>query len=433
MVARLAGHSSNTRAPREILDYREEKMRPFKAFLVATATAAIVATGVTVGSGSVSAEAETIRIGDINSYTRLPAHTIPYRQGAILAIEEFNSAGGVLGRELEFISHDDQGKPGEAVKVAERLFDRDKVVLISGSLFSHVGLALTAYAKQTQQLYIAAEPLADALVWAQGNRYTFRLRPSTYMQAAMLAAEAAKDEDAKRWATIAPNYAYGKDAVAAFQRVLTELRPDVEFVGSQWPALFKIDAGAEVEALKRMEPDAIYNVTFGSDLAKFAREGRLRGLFEGRLMVGLLTGEPEYIDPLKDEAPEGWLVTGYPWYDIETPEHDAFLAAYQQRWDDYPRIGSIVGYNTMLAIKAMLERAGSTETEAMVDAMKGLSFDAPTGPITFRAIDHQATMGAYVGWTTLRDGQGIMVDWKYLDGADYLPSDDEVRKLRSGG
>ena len=408
-------------------------MRPFKAFLVATATAAIVATGVTVGSGSVSAEAETIRIGDINSYTRLPAHTIPYRQGAILAIEEFNSAGGVLGRELEFISHDDQGKPGEAVKVAERLFDRDKVVLISGSLFSHVGLALTAYAKQTQQLYIAAEPLADALVWAQGNRYTFRLRPSTYMQAAMLAAEAAKDEDAKRWATIAPNYAYGKDAVAAFQRVLTELRPDVEFVGSQWPALFKIDAGAEVEALKRMEPDAIYNVTFGSDLAKFAREGRLRGLFEGRLMVGLLTGEPEYIDPLKDEAPEGWLVTGYPWYDIETPEHDAFLAAYQQRWDDYPRIGSIVGYNTMLAIKAMLERAGSTETEAMVDAMKGLSFDAPTGPITFRAIDHQATMGAYVGWTTLRDGQGIMVDWKYLDGADYLPSDDEVRKLRSGG
>ena len=196
--------------------------------------------------------------------------------------------------------------------MAERLFARDKVALISGSLFSHVGLALTAYAKQSRQLTSRREPLADALVWAQGNRYTFRLRPSTYMQAAMLAAEVAKVEDAKRWATIAPNYAYGKDAVAAFRRVLTRLRPDVEFVGSQWPALFKIDAGAEVEALKRVEPDAIYNVTFGGDLAKFVREGKLRGLFEGRLMVGLLTGEPEYIDPLKDEAPEGWLVTGYP-------------------------------------------------------------------------------------------------------------------------
>jgi len=408
-------------------------MRPLKALIAAIGATAAIATGVTVGSASASAAAETIRIGDINSYTRLPAHTVPYRQGAILAIEEINRSGGVLGRELELISHDDQGKPGEAVKVAERLFDRDKVVLISGSLFSHVGLALTAYAKQSQKLYIAAEPLADALVWAQGNRYTFRLRPSTYMQAAMLAAEAAKVGDAKRWATIAPNYAYGKDAVAAFQRVLTALRPDVEFVGSQWPALFKIDGGAEVEALKRLEPDAIYNVTFGSDLAKFAREGRLRGLFEGRLIVGLLTGEPEYIDPLKDEAPEGWLVTGYPWYDIGTPDHRAFLDAYQKRWDDYPRIGSVVGYNTMLAIKAMFDRAGSTDTEKMVDAMEGLSFEAPTGPITFRAIDHQSTMGAYVGWTKLRDGKGVMVDWKYLDGADYLPSDDEVRKLRSGG
>ena len=130
-------------------------------------------------------------------------------------------------------------------------------------------------------------------------------------------------------------------------------------------------------------------------------------------MVGLLTGEPEYLDPLKDEAPEGWLVTGYPWYDIDTPAHDAFVAAYQERWNDYPRIGSIVGYNTMLAIKAMLERAGSTDTEKMVDALEGLSFDAPTGPITFRAIDHQSTMGAYVGWTALRDGKGVMVDWQY--------------------
>ena len=270
-------------------------------------------------------------------------------------------------------------------------------------------------------LYLAAEPLADALVWSKGNRYTFRLRPSTYMQASMLAREAAKNP-AKRWATIAPNYAYGKDAVAAFKKVLTAMRPDVEFVAEQWPGLFKIDAGAEVQALAAAEPEAIYNVTFGGDLAKFAREGKLRGLFEDRLVVGLLTGEPEYLDPLKGEAPEGWLVTGYPWYDIDTPEHDAFLAAYQEKYDDYPRIGSIVGYNTMLTIEALLTKAGSTDTEAMVDALEGLSFDAPTGPITFRALDHQSTMGAYVGWTTLEDGRGKMVEWTYEDGADHFPA-----------
>ena len=262
--------------------------------------------------------ADPIKIGDINSYKRLPAHTIPYKMGVELALEEINAAGGVLGRPLELVSRDDAGKPGEAVKIAEELVSKDQVALISGTLFSHIGLALTSFAGEKKVLYVAAEPLADALVWANGNRYTFRLRPSTYMQASMLANEAAKNP-AKRWATIAPNYAYGKDAVAAFKKVLTELRPDVEFVAEQWPALFKIDAGAEVQALAAAKPEAIYNVTFGGDLAKFVREGKLRGLFEGRLVVGLLTGEPEYLDPLKGEAPEGWLVTGYPWYDIDTP------------------------------------------------------------------------------------------------------------------
>ncbi len=372
---------------------------------------------------------ETIRIGDINSYKSLPAHTIPYKQGAELAIEQINAKGGVLGKPLELISRDDQGKPGEAVRYAEELFSKEEVVLVSGSLFSHVGLALGAYAGQKKRIYLAAEPLADSLVWAEGNRYTFRLRPSTYMQAAMLA-EAAAKSGAKRWATIAPNYAYGKDAVAAFKEVLKAKVPDVEFVGEQWPALFKIDAAAEAQALEALKPDGIYNVTFGSDLAKFVREGTLRELLKDRTVLGLLTGEPEYLDPLGAEAPVGWIVTGYPWYDIDTPAHNAFLKAYQDKYDDYPRIGSLVGYNAMLSIAAALEKAGSTDTEALVAAFKDLELDSPSGPITFRAIDHQSTMGAWVGVTAVKDGKGVMVDWTYEKGADYLPPDDVVRKLR---
>ncbi len=372
---------------------------------------------------------ETIRIGDINSYKSLPAHTIPYKQGAELAIEQINAKGGVLGKPLELISRDDQGKPGEAVRYAEELFSKEEVVLVSGSLFSHVGLALGAYAGQKKRIYLAAEPLADSLVWAEGNRYTFRLRPSTYMQAAMLA-EAAAKSGAKRWATIAPNYAYGKDAVAAFKEVLKAKVPDVEFVGEQWPALFKIDAAAEAQALEALKPDGIYNVTFGSDLAKFVREGTLRELFKDRTVLGLLTGEPEYLDPLGAEAPVGWIVTGYPWYDIDTPAHNAFLKAYQDKYDDYPRIGSLVGYNAMLSIAAALEKAGSTDTEALVAAFKDLELDSPSGPITFRAIDHQSTMGAWVGVTAVKEGKGVMVDWTYEKGADYLPPDDVVRKLR---
>ncbi|MDJ0986497.1 MAG: ABC transporter substrate-binding protein [Desulfobacterales bacterium] len=371
----------------------------------------------------------TIKIGEIQTYSKLTSFTFPYRNGWQLALEEINSAGGVLGKQLEVISRDDAGEPGTAVTIAEELILKDNVVMLMGSFLSNVGLALTDFAKRNKILYVAAEPLSDAVVWAKGNRYTFRLRPSTYMQAAMLADGAAK-MPAKRWATIAPNYAYGKDAVASFKKILKAKRPDVEFVAEQWPALFKINAGVEIQALADAKPEAVYNVTFASDLAKFVREGKLRGFFKDVSVVSLLTGEPEYLDPLKDEAPEGWLVTGYPWYDIRTPVHSKFVEAYQKKFNDYPRTGSIVGYNAMYSVYHVLKKAGSTDTEKLVDAMEGLSFESVIGPITYRKIDHQSTMGAYVGHTALRDGKGIMTDWRYADGKNYLPSDAEVMKLR---
>jgi len=374
--------------------------------------------------------ADPIKVGEVNSYKRLPAFLDPYRNGWQMALDEINAAGGVLGRKIEVIARDDNGKPGNSVKIAQELVSRDGVALLAGGFFSHIGLALADFAKQKKILFIAGEPLADALVWENGNRYTFRLRPSTYMQAAMLADEAAKLK-AKRWATVAPNYAYGKDAVAAFKKALSAKRPDIEWVNSQWPALFKIDAGATVSALEQSKPDAIYNVLFGGDVLKFAREGKLRGLFKGRTVVGLLTGEPEYLDPMKNETPEGWIVTAYPWDTIDTPAHKKFVADYRKRFNDYPRTGSLVGYNLMQSIAAAIRKAGKTDTEALVKAMEGLEVtQSPSGPFTYRKIDHQATMGAWVGKTALKDGKGVVVDWKYLDGKDFLPPDAEVAKMR---
>ena len=65
--------------------------------------------------------------------------------------------------------------------------------------------------------------------------------------------------------------------------------------------------------------------------------------------------------------------------------------------------------------------------------MKGLQFTSPLGPVTFRALDHQSTLGAYVGKTALKGGRGVMVDWRYADGKDYLPPDDAVRVMRPQG
>jgi len=372
---------------------------------------------------------EPIKLGELNSYKTFASFLEPYRKGWQLALEEVNAAGGVLGRKLEIVSRDDNGNPGDAVRVAEELLAREKVHLLMGTFASNVGLAVADLAKQRKVLFLAAEPLTDKIVWENGNRYTFRLRPSTWMQTAMLIPDAVKLKK-KRWAIVYPNYEYGQSATRAFKELLKKAQPDVEFVAEQATPLGKIDAGPVAQALADAKPDAIFSSLFAGDLARFVREGNTRGLFKGREVLNLLGGEPEYLDPLKDESPEGWYVTGYPWYGIETPEHRKFLAAYQARWNDYPRAGSVVGYATVMSAVAAIAKAGSLDSEKLVEAMKDLRVGTPFGNIVFRALDHQSTLGAYVGRTGVKDGKGVMTSWTYSDGAKFLPPDAEVRKLR---
>ena len=388
--------------------------------LIAAAVLAMLGTG---------ALAQNIKIGEMNSYKVFPAFLDPYKKGWELAAEEINKSGGVLGRKIEIVSRDDNGNPGDAVRVAEELIAREKVDVLMGTFASHIGLAVSNLAAQRKMVFIAAEPLTDKIVWENGNRYTFRLRPSTYMQTAMLIPDAAKLKKV-RWAIVYPNYEYGQSATASFKKLLTKAQPGVQFITEQAPPLGKIDAGAVVQALMDAKPDAIFSSLFGADLQKFVREGTTRGLFKDRPVFNLLAGEPEYLDPLKDETPEGWYVTGYPWSEIKTPAHQKFLAAYQAKFKDYPRLGSVVGYSTVYTIANGLKKAGAVDTEKLIAALKGLEMETPIGPIVYRPIDHQSTMGAYVGQIGKKNGRGTMINWRFADGALFLPPFEEVRAMR---
>lgn len=377
----------------------------------------------------VSADNSTIKIGEINSYKAQPAFLEPYKKGMELAVTQINAGGGIQGKKLELIIRDDNANPGDAVRAAEELLVREKVDVLAGTFLSHIGLAVSDFAKQKKVFFLASEPLTDKIVWQNGNDYTFRLRSSTYMQTSMLVPEAVKLKK-KRWAIVYPNYEYGQSAVATFKQLMKASQPDVEFVAEQATVLGRVDSAAVVQALAEAKPDAIFNVLFGADLAKFVREGNTRALFQGRPVVSLLTGEPEYLDPLKDETPNGWIVTGYPWYGIQTPEHKAFFLAYRDKYQDYPRLGSVIGYSTIMSLAEGFKKAKSSQTPALIAAFKGLTVTTPFGKITYRKIDHQSTMGAYLGKTMNQGGKGTMVDYRYIDGAQVLPADAVVKTLR---
>jgi branched-chain amino acid transport system substrate-binding protein len=376
-----------------------------------------------------------IKIGEINSFSGIGApFTGPYRAAVELAVEEVNAKGGVLGRKVEVIFRDDKGQPAEAVKHAQELVANEKVHLISGTFLSNVGLAVSDWARQNKTLFVAAEPLTEAITWSKGHDYVFRVRPNTYEQGVMLADKAAKMKYTK-WATIGPNYEYGKRAWETFRDRLKGVKPDMQVVGEHWPTLGKLEAGPFVTAILNQNPDALYVSLFGSDWLNFVREAKKRGLFDKMFVVGILLGEPEYIDPLKTEAPEGMLVTGYPWYDVAMPAHKEFVARFVKKTDKNPVLGSLVGYVTYLSIFEAIRKAGSTDTDKLVAAFRDLKVETPIGPITYRAVDGQSTLGAWVGTTKVdaKRGVGVMVNHEYIPGEKVLPSADEVKKMRGGG
>lgn len=391
--------------------------------------AAVLVLGLGFGPADVAAQAGNIRIGEINSYTGVAQSSQAYRNGADLAVAEINAAGGLLGRNLELISRDDSGSPDEAVRHAEALIKTDRVDVLTGSMLSNVALAVARTAASEKKLFVVGDALSDAITLDKGNRYTFRLRPSTYTQAAMLA-EAAAKLPARRWAIVAPNYEYGQSAVANFKLLLKERRPDVEFVAEQWPALGKMRAEVVVKALRQARPDAIFNAAFGSDLQQFAEEGSRQGLFAASTVFSMSAG-PALGDVLAQyEGTKNWVVLGYPSEQLATPEHQRFREAYLKRFNERPLLQAVFGYSTVMSIVAGIKKAGSVDSEKLVTAMRGLSVETPVGPITFRAQDQQSSMGAFVATLVCKDGRSNMTEWRYLDGARYMPDDAYIKGRR---
>ena len=376
--------------------------------------AALAMAGLGLAPLPARAQGEPVKVGELNSYNRFAAFAVPYRNGMQLAQEEINAKGGVMGgRKLEIVFRDDGSTPGDAVRVAEELLTRENVAFLAGTFLSNVGLAVADFANQKKVLFLATEPLTDAITMGQGNRYTFRVRPSTYMQTKMLV-EAVKAKGVKKWAIVAPNYEYGQSAAANFKKLIKAATPDAEIVGEQFPALGKIDAGATVAALENVKPDGIFNVLFGADLTTFVREGNTRGLFEKRTVASLLPGAPAYLIPLGAETPEGWIV----------------IDAYRAKFNDTPRLGSFLGYSVGYLLRDLLNKAGSTDTEKLIATLKDFAFTSVAGPVTMRALDQQSTMGAWVGETTKQGKAGTMKNWKYEDGAKYLFPEAEVKAAR---
>ncbi|OZI32370.1 hypothetical protein CAL29_20155 [Bordetella genomosp. 10] len=378
---------------------------------------------------AVPAPAPRLRIGEINTYRKQPDFALPYRRGWELALAQINADGGLLGQKVEVLSRDDQGVVDDAVKAAQALVDQDKVSALFGGYSSEVGLGLAHYAVENKVFYLAVAPLTQRLTWQEGNRYTWRLRPAAWMQAAAVAPKALGQRK-PRWALVYRDDESDRATADAFKSLMKTFQPKVEFVYDTPQPKDKFDAEAVATAVAQAKPDAIFNMLTGDALRLFVGAGNAQQLFEQRPVVSLFTGDPENLQALGDLAPADWIVTGYPRDAIDTPVNRDFVKAYTDKYGSPPQTASVLGYTALMSLAAGIKRAGSADADKLTAAFAKLHVATPFGDIEYRAIDHQSTLGTWLGYTSRVDGVNGMDRYVYLAGARLQPPDENIRRLR---
>src|SRR5215467_14212164 len=354
---------------------------------------------------------------------------VPITKGAEMAVQEINAKGGVLGRKLELIERDSKANADEAVRLARELIIKYNVDFLSGTLTSAEAPAVSTIAKENKIVFVA--PTAKTIqLTAPANLhpYIFRLASNTDIDGRTGASIIAGWKDVKRVATIAPDYAYGRDAVGAAVDFLKKARPDIEIVDQQWPKLGQSDFTPFITAQMAKKPDAVFCDVYGGDFVTFAKQAAPLGYFKAinnRLVDGGEVGTTDAAIALGKDYPYGIWSDAYDpviWPVDEPAEHKAYidrLKTYAK--EQYGSGWAIMGYSSIFALVEGIKKAGTINSDKVAKALLGLTFDTPIGKLTFNEKTHETDMGEFWGQMIKDDRYpfAVMKDPKYLSQGPY--------------
>jgi branched-chain amino acid transport system substrate-binding protein len=386
---------------------------------------ALACAAVAVTSSGAMAE-DTIKIGfPMPLSGPASVYGVPITKGAEMAVAEINGKGGVLGRKLELLERDSKASADEAVRLARELIIKNNVDFLAGTLTSAEAPAVSTIAKENKIVFVAPTAKTIQLTAPKNlHPYIFRFASNTDIDGSSGAAILAGWKDVKRVATIAPDYAYGRDAVAAFVAYIKKARPDIEIVDQQWPKLGQSDFTPFITAQMGAKPDAVFCSVFGGDFVTLAKQAAPLGYFKAinnRLVDGGEVGTTDEAQALGADYPYGIWSDAYDpvvWPGAEPPEHKAYVERLKAFTKESVASGwAIVGYGSVLALAEGIKKAGSTDSDKVSKALLGLTFDTPVGRRSFNPETHETAMGEFWG-QMIKDEHtpfAVMKDPKYID------------------
>ena len=335
----------------------------------------------------------------------LEAYAKQTENGFMLGLEYLTKGTMKVGDDkIEVLVKDDQLKPDRGKTLLEECYSDDKADIAVGTTGSPVALAMLPVAEERKKVLIVEPAVADSITGDKWNRYIFRTGRSSYQDALAGAAAFPKSGDVSV-GMLGLDTAFGRDGVAAFKQALAELRPNVKIVAEEYAAGNTADFAPFAERLFNALKDKPGKKVIGfiwagaHPMAKFVDMKPERfgiELAPGGNILPVMNGWKQFA------GTEGGI---YYYYDFpKNPMNDWLKAEYQKRFNAPPDFFVAGGFAAASAVVAGLQKAGSTDTEKLIAAMEGLTFDTPKGPMTFRKEDHQALQDMY-HWRIKKDAK----------------------------
>lgn len=354
------------------------------------------------------------------------------RDGAQLAVDELNEAGGVLGRPLELIVQDDQAKPEVAAQLArDMIISEDVSVLLSG-VSSAAALAVTEVSNERKVPFIAHTANTEALTVEQFQPYVVSVVPNTGMEARAQGVDLA-DSEFERWATIAPNYEFGQRQTATFVETIQKENPAVEIVEQQFPELGESDYQPFITSVLSADPDAVYSPLYAGDLVTFTQQAANLGFFDEVYFTALY--ETDALQALGDQYDlAGIRAYSRCPFTVDTEQMSAFVKTYDERFGKVPSDWACMAYDAVNLWAEVVEDVGDLDADRFSETVEGFEFTSLRGEATIRAIDHQASVPSYIGELELDEDLGFYVykNLQAVPAEDIWLPEDEVTQRRGG-
>jgi branched-chain amino acid transport system substrate-binding protein len=355
--------------------------------IIAAVAAAFAATGAFAQSGP-------IKIGVVTPLTGTYAGIgQQVKWGIDLAVQEINAKGGILGRKVEAIYEDEEANPNVAVQKAEKLFQVSKVDFLTGTVNSGSTLAVGQVAERNSRLAATTVSFSDAITGDKCSPNMFRVNAKAGMQSAALAEWMVKEKPNASVYYLGPDYEMGRSTVAAF-KAAAEAK-GAKSVGEVYAPLDNKDYSPFFGQIRAAKAQVLYTSVAGNDTVRFLSQLSEFGLAKQMQIVGAAGSVTSQNMGAIGKAAEGYVTGAAYSAELDNPANKKFVADFKAAWKAEPDLYGVDSYGVMYFYKAAVEKAGTTDTDKLRTAMRGIEWQTPQGKKTMRAGDHQAIQDMY--------------------------------------